>query len=288
VIKEGTGWNTSTQRPYPEGVVYFGDRNPISYYQSLTALTLARTLGRVKKTGNRTLVVADPVFQSNDARLQQMEKKRRADLLASVSDKLMSIKTETGLVFNRLPLTGDLGTALKKLQPDSTDLYVGMDASKPWLFKEKLDKYQSIVFATHGYVGEGLPGVMEPVLVLTLVDQPQNQDGFLRMSEVMSLDLTADVVALTACQTGLGQEIKGEGTMGMGRAFQYAGAKSVLMSLWSVSEVSTTKMAEKFLSYVKQGKNRLEALQLARKEIRAEGYEHPFYWAPFILVGEVE
>jgi CHAT domain-containing protein len=76
--------------------------------------------------------------------------------------------------------------------------------------------------------------------------------------------------------------------MGMGRAFQYAGAKSVLMSLWSVSEVSTTKMAEKFLSYVKQGKNRLEALQLARKKIRAVGYEHPFYWAPFILVGEVK
>ena len=69
----------------------------------------------------------------------------------------------------------------------------------------------------------------------------------------MSLYLTADVVALTTCQTGLGQEIKGEGTMGMGRAFQYAGAKSVLMSLWSVSEASTTKMAEKFLSYIKQG-----------------------------------
>src|SRR5208283_5042941 len=266
VMKEGTGWNTSSKRPYPEGVVYFGDRNPISYYQSLTALTLARTLGQVKKTGPRTLVMADPVFQSDDARIQQMEKKRRAELLASVSDKLMSIKNETGLVFNRLPLTGDLGTALKKLQPDVTDLYVGMDANKPLLFKEKLDKYRSVVFATHGYVGEGLPGIMEPVLVLTLVDQPQDKDGFLRMSEVMSLDLSADVVALTACQTGLGHEVKGEGTMGMGRAFQYAGAKSVLMSLWSVSEVSTTKTAEKFLSYIKEGNNRLEALRLARDE----------------------
>ena len=59
------------------------------------------------------------------------------------------------------------------------------------------------------------------------------------------------------------------------------------MSLWSVSEVSTTKMAEKFLSYIKQGKNRLEALRQARKDIRAEGIEHPFFWAPFILVGKV-
>ncbi len=288
VIKEGTGWNTSGPRPYPEGVAYFGDRNPISYYQSLTALTLARTLGHTKKTGPRTLVMADPVFQSDDPRLLQAERKRRQKLLASVSGKLMSIKNETGLVFNRLPLTGDLGTALKKLQPDLTDLFTGMHASKPLLFKEKLDRYRTVVFATHGYVGESLPGIMEPVLILTLVGQPKDKDGFLRMSEVMSLDLSADVVALTACQTGLGREVKGEGTMGMGRAFQYAGAKSVLMSLWSVSEVSTTKMTEKFLSYIKQGKNRLEALQMARKEIRSEGYEHPFYWAPFILVGEVK
>jgi tetratricopeptide (TPR) repeat protein len=288
VIKEGTGWNTSGQSPYPEGVVYFGDRTPLSYYQSLTALTLARTLGQVKKAGLRTLVIADPVFQPDDPRLVQAERKRRQALLASVSDKLMSIKNETGLVFNRLHLTGDLGTALKKLEPEATDLHVGMDACKSLLLTEKLDKYRSVVFATHGYVGEGLPGIMEPVLVLTLVDQPKGKDGFLRMSEVMSLDLTADVVALTACQTGLGREVKGEGTMGIGRAFQYAGAKSVLMSLWSVSEVSTTKMAEKFLSYIKQGKTRLEALQRARQEIRAEGYEHPFYWAPFILVGEAK
>jgi len=287
VINEGTGWNTSAKRPYPEGVVYFGDRNPISYYQSLTALKLARTLGQVKKTGPRTLVMADPVFESDDSRLREMEKKRRAELLASVSDKLMSIKNETGLIFNRLPLTGDLGTALKNLQPDSTDLYVGMDARKPLLFKEKLDKYRSVVFATHGYVGEGLPGIMEPVLVLTLVDQPQDKDGFLRMSEVMSLDLGADVVALTACQTGLGREVKGEGTMGMGRAFQYAGARSVLMSLWSVSETASVNLVEGFFKHLKEGRNKLEALRLAREEIRKAGYDHPFYWAPFLLVGEV-
>ena len=67
---------------------------------------------------------------------------------------------------------------------------------------------------------------MEPVLVLTLV--PPGTDGFLRMTEVMGLNMNADIVALTACQTGLGKRTAGEGTMGMGRAFQYAGAKSVL------------------------------------------------------------
>lgn len=121
-----------------------------------------------------------------------------------------------------------------------------------------------------------------------MVDQPKDQDGFLRMTEVMALKLNADVVALTACQTGLGRHVKGEGTMGMGRAFQYAGARSVLMSLWKVSEQSSVKLTERFFAHVKEGKPKLEALNLARREIRAEGWDHPFFWAPFILVGEVQ
>jgi len=251
VIKEGQGWNTSAQRPYPEGVVYFGDRNPISYYQSLTALTLARTLGKQQKTGDRTLAMVDPVFDKDDKRFIQLarekQQQQRASLDAIRDEKLMSIKSELGLEFPRLALTSQLGEALKKVDPGKTDLYSGLRAEKSVLFGNDLKPYRFCVFAAHGYVGEGLPGIMEPVLILTLVDQPKDKDGFLRMSEVMSIDLTADVVALTACQTGLGREVKGEGTMGMGRAFQYAGAKSVLMSLWRVSEVSTTKMAEKFL-----------------------------------------
>jgi CHAT domain-containing protein len=99
--------------------------------------------------------------------------------------------------------------------------------------------------------------------------------------------MNADMVALTACQTGLGKELSGEGVMGMGRAFQYAGAKAVLMSLWSVSEKSSTSMVENFFQNLKEGKGKLEALRLARQDIRDQGYDHPFFWAPFILVGEV-
>ncbi|MEI6135562.1 MAG: CHAT domain-containing protein, partial [Desulfomonile sp.] len=137
----------------------------------------------------------------------------------------------------------------------------------------------------HGYFGKGLPGINEPVLVFTLV--PPGKDGYLRMSEVMGLKMNADMVALTACQTGLGKNISGEGTMGMGRAFQYAGAKSVLMSLWSVEESSSVDLVEGFFRHIKEGKNKLEALKLARDEIRKNGYDHPFFWASFILVGEV-
>jgi CHAT domain-containing protein len=76
--------------------------------------------------------------------------------------------------------------------------------------------------------------------------------------------------------------------MGMGRAFQYAGARSVLMSFWSVAEFASIRLVESFFNNLKAGKNKLEALKLARDEIRDEGYAHPFFWASFVLVGEVD
>ena len=115
---------------------------------------------------------------------------------------------------------------------------------------------------------------------------PPGSDGYLRMSEVMGLRLNADLVALTACQTGVGNRVSGEGMMGMGRAFQYAGARSVLMSLWAVSEKASVMLVEEFFRNLKEGKGRLEALTTARSAIRKAGFDHPFYWAPFVLVGE--
>lgn len=274
--------------PVVSGAEFFGDRNPISYYQSITALTLARTFGIAKKAAAKKMVMADPVFDAKDDRLVKVNQQRRIVLMKSMPDKLMSIKNELNLTFPRLPLTGELAQNLKGLEPGKTDLYVGMNACKPVLFKKPLNGYGSMVFATHGYFGKDLPGIQEPVLILTLPGQPEGQDGFLRMSEVMGLKLNADVVALTACQTGLGRRLTGEGTMGMGRAFQYSGAKAVLMSLWSVSEKSSVMLVESFFKRLKEGKSKLDALKLAREEIRGAGYDHPFFWAGFILAGEVD
>jgi len=167
----------------------------------------------------------DPVFGPDDPRLKSMAQAKRQQLIESLPQNLMSIETELKMGFPRLAYTGELGKSLKNLDPGKTEEHTGMEAAKPVLFKKPLDSYSALVFATHGYFGKDLPGVMEPVLVLTLVDQPKGQDGFLRLSEVMGLKINADLVALTAGQTGLGRKISGEGTMGMGRAFQYAGAR---------------------------------------------------------------
>ena len=279
---------TDGEIPQTSGAEFFGDRNQVSYYQSVTALTLARTLGKRKKTGEKTIAMVDPVFTLNDRRLLKYAKQSQEKLAATLpTDLLVPMEEQNSLTFKRVELTAQLGESLKKADPSRTDIYEGMDARKSVILRKDLTPYRSVVFATHGYFGKDLPGIQEPVLVLTLLDQPKGEDGFLRMSEVMGLNINCDIAALTACQTGLGRNISGEGTMGMGRAFQYAGAKSVLMSLWSVSEKASVDLVESFFRHLKEGKNKRESLKLAQDEIRKAGYDHPFFWAPFILVGEV-
>lgn len=292
VLNEGGTLKPGKRVTTVTGAEFFGDRNPIAYYQSVTALTLSRTLRKKSTNADRLLVMADPVFQMKDQRARlakpttigAADKRFFSGLMATMEDP-----SGGGLKFTRLELTGALAKQLCEQYEGKADSFTALDASKDSLLKQcvpQMDRYESIVFATHGYLGSTVPGFMEPILVLSLV--PQGTDGFLRMSEVMHLRLASDVVALTACQTGLGKDVSGEGVMSMGRAFQYAGARTVLMSLWSVAEKSSVVLVESFFRHLKQGKSKLESLKLAREEIRKQGYDHPFFWAPFIIVGEVD
>ncbi|MFH0959836.1 MAG: CHAT domain-containing tetratricopeptide repeat protein, partial [Pseudomonadota bacterium] len=274
-----------------KGVNFLGDRNRISYCQSLTALTLARIMGKKASPKNNLLVVADPVFHTLDARAiigEQATRFAKSD--EKFNSALMDAIEATSMgsfKLERLPLTGDLAEGLAEVFDQDATLFTGMNASKAKLLEDmgkELGNYGNLVFATHGFFSPDSPVFQEPILFLTLV--PLGTDGFLRMSEVMGLNISADTVALTACQTGLGKRISGEGTMGMGRAFQYAGAKSALMSLWSVSEKASVRLVQLFFENIREGMNKAEALDKARKEIRAEGFDHPFYWAAFIMFGE--
>jgi CHAT domain-containing protein len=198
----------------------------------------------------------------------------------------MHVANRQELCWPRLKLTAQLGDTIRNVFSEQTDLCGDMQARKAVVLSRPLNRYRSIVFGTHGYFGQDIPGVMEPVLVLGVGSS--ETDHYLRMSEVMGLDLTADMVVLAACQTGLGNYQVGEGTISMGRAFQYAGARSVLMTLWTVPEAATVALVDKFLTHLKRGENKAVALSMARNELRKthKRYAHPFYWASFILVGE--
>jgi CHAT domain-containing protein len=162
----------------------------------------------------------------------------------------------------------------------------GTEANETNLKRNELSKYRYLVLATHGLLDNKISGIMEPALVLGQVGNKEGDDGFLTMSEIMDLRLNCSVAALTACETGSGKLVNGEGVMGLGRAFQYAGANSVLASLWSVAEDSTVTLVERFFYYLQSDKDKSTALRMARNDIRKIGYDHPFFWAPFILIGE--
>ncbi|MFH0823821.1 MAG: tetratricopeptide repeat protein [Pseudomonadota bacterium] len=277
---------TDKDVPYVVGSEFFGDRNPISYYQSVTALTLGRTYAGENSAGTKLLIFADPVFQMEDARCRSAtEKADTATSAESTSETETEIAAGTGIP--RLPLTAKLASGLSAVYGEAAECYVGLQATKERFLNRLgpvLIDYHTVVFATHGYYGKDIPDIKEPVLILTLV--PPGTDGFLRMSEVAGRTMNADLVALTACRTGLGRTVSGEGTMAMGRAFQYAGAKCVLMSLWSVEQGASVGLVDSLIKHVREGWDKLEALRSARREVRRQGYDHPFFWGGFILVGE--
>lgn len=292
VVSGNVSWSKGPYGPVPKGLTYMADLYRISYYQSITALTLLRKSEKSgKHVTKRLLVVADPVFTLADSRIQSANEPRVASgdtehftrVMAAIEDSFMG-----RFRFDRLPQTQTLAASLNEIYSGTSDLLTGFNASKSKLLTEigpKLMDYSYLVFATHGLYSNKIPGVNEPFLALTMA--PPGTDGFLKMSEVLSLKMDADLVALTACQTGLGNDLSGEGVMSMGRAFQFAGAKCALMSLWSVAENSSVDLVESFFRGLRQGKTRIDALVEARTQLREKGYEHPFYWAPFILVGEV-
>jgi CHAT domain-containing protein len=125
--------------------------------------------------------------------------------------------------------------------------------------------------------------------VLSLVDEKgAAQDGFLRMHEIYNLRLPADLVVLSACQTALGREIRGEGLIGLTRGFMYAGARRVVASLWQVDDESTAELMERFYrAMLRDGRRPADALRAAQSEMaRSRRWSAPFYWAGFVLQGE--
>ena len=125
-------------------------------------------------------------------------------------------------------------------------------------------------------------------LVLSLVDKEgRPQNGFLELQDIYSLNLPVDLVVLSACETGLGKEINGEGMIGLTRGFMYAGTTRVVASLWKVSDAATAELMERFYRELKAGKSKGEAKQAAEISLlRKKETAHPYFWAPFVLIGD--
>lgn len=174
---------------------------------------------------------------------------------------------ERGIKFERLKYAGEEVVKIAKtLGNKSVDINLREKAKEEILCKTNLETYKIIHFATHGVLADEISWINQPLLVLSLVGNEEGYDGFLEMREVFNLDLDADLVVLSACKTGLGELMKGEGIIGLTRSFMYAGASSVVVSLWSVNDVSTSYLMEGFYTYLKT-KDKAEALRSAKLDL---------------------
>ncbi|MBN1224363.1 MAG: CHAT domain-containing protein, partial [Candidatus Aminicenantes bacterium] len=160
------------------------------------------------------------------------------------------------------------------------------EASEEHLKNQLLYDYKIIHFATHSLVDNKKPARSSIVLSL---DTDQSEDGFLQMREIYNLKLNTDLVTLSACHTGLGQFIRGEGIEGINRAFFYAGSSSVLMSLWAVNDQATYQLMERFYTHLRSSQSIMNSLRKAKLElINSKILSHPYYWAGFIVSGKAD
>jgi CHAT domain-containing protein/Tfp pilus assembly protein PilF len=191
-----------------------------------------------------------------------------------------------GLSLDPIPATRQEVETIANLFPRAR-IYLGREATEERA-KTVGSQARLLHFACHGLLDERFP--LDSALALTIPEhQVEGQDnGLLHAWEIMeSMRLDADLVTLSACDSGLGKEIGGEGLVGLTRAFQFAGARSVLASLWSVSDVSTADLMKRFYGYLRKGRSKDAALRAAQIDlIRSQGFSHPYYWAAFQLTGD--
>jgi CHAT domain-containing protein len=238
-----------------------------------TQAILRRELRDRPQSAKTLAVLADPVFDLSD---------ERVNLSANPRENLLTN------VYARLPFTRQEAEAILNMVPEG-DRFQAFDfaANRSLVLSQQLNQYKIVHFATHGQVDTSQPELS--TLILSLVDkngQPEN--GFLRLHDIFNLKLPAELVVLSACQTGLGQEIRGEGIVGLTRGFMYAGAARVVVSLWYIDDAATAEFMVKF--YQQMWQNSLTpaaALQAAQVEMwQEQKWRSPYYWAAFNIQGE--
>jgi CHAT domain-containing protein len=279
---------------------YLIKSNEIVYAPSASVVAVVRKQASPQASKN-VLLVADPVFNSNDPRAKGAAvaavgggDTRGLGLSSALSDVAGAPAATSGAPAQGLPLARLPGTKreaegiaqLVRTSGGQADVWLDLNASESNVQTKDIKKYRAVHIATHGLLNAERPQFTG--IVLSLIGN-KTGDGFLRTDEIFNLGLGSPLVMLSACETGLGKEKRGEGVIGLTRAFMYAGAPTVGVSLWSVSDNSTAELMTDFYKRMLtgQGMPASAAMRAARQNmIAGKKYAAPFYWAPFVLVGE--
>ncbi|MEM7048857.1 MAG: CHAT domain-containing tetratricopeptide repeat protein [Acidobacteriota bacterium] len=265
-----------------------GERHEILAVPSLGVLRELRR-PRSRRMGTRVAVIADPVFAPRDERVAQQNRESSSQeepwRMASLERSSRDLDLDR---LGRLPFSRREALAIAALlEKDERFLALDFDASLATVEAGLLRGHEIVHFATHTLVNSRHPELSG--LVLSLVDPVgRPQAGFLRAHSIAELDLDAELVVLSGCQTALGKAVRGEGLLGLTRAFMHAGAPRVVVSLWDVSDEATAQLMTRFYRALLEERLPVAAaLRQAQQEMRREKrWSAPYYWAGFVVQGD--
>ena len=288
---------------------------PLLVDHEVVQLPSASVLGQLRReTASRqfpprqVFVLADPVFSVNDSRVKHSDRRpgstsvaqNRADIVNDGESAVTEIEASQlarsvgdvglargGEALPRLEGTREEAQTIVALAPVQSRLALDFEANRATATSAELAQYRYLHFATHGLVDTQHPELSG--LVLSMVNEDGKPvNGFLRLQDIFNLSLPVEMVVLSACETGIGKEVRGEGLLGLTRGFMYAGSPRVVVSLWKVDDSATAELMGRFYEGMLRQKLRpaaaLRAAQLAMWQ--DSRWRAPYYWAAFVLQGE--
>jgi CHAT domain-containing protein/Flp pilus assembly protein TadD len=260
-----------------------GDHEIVCLPSASVVAALRRDSDSRPRATRQIAIFADPVFDVDDPRVVRADRPARHDLTSQPASGALARISLGRLAFSREEALTIATLAGAQGVLSATDF----DASRATALNGGLGQYRIVHFATHGAIDSEHTALSG--LVLSLVDEHGRlQDGYLRVHDIYGMHLDADLVVLSACQTALGKEIRGEGLVGLTRAFMYAGASRVVASLWEVNDLATAELMKRFYTAMWQRRLRpAAALRAAQIEMSREPrWASPYYWAGFEIQGD--
>jgi CHAT domain-containing protein len=262
--------------------------NEIAVIPSMTTLLAMRATGkRPASPGKLVAIIADPVFNRNDDRVNGPGQSPAVVRAASLSSTEQSILRDGP---SRLVYASEEADSILAVTPRGTTMVAkGFDASRETAMNSRVGEYQIVHFATHGFFDSEHPELSG--ILLTNVDQNGvARDGLMALHDIYTLDLSAELTVLSACQTALGKDVKGEGLVGLTHSFMSAGSKSVVASLWKVDDHATAALMSDFYELMfREGMPPVAALRAAKlKMMQNQRWQAPYYWAGFVFQGDYE
>lgn len=262
------------EKTKPSGRPLMLDHEIVNLPSASVLDVLRREYGKRQPAPKAAAILADPVYTTDDAR---------------VSVKTSGVRGSDGRTgFKRLLFSrSEAETILSVTASQQNLLALDFDPDRRLAMSPELSKYRIIHFSTHGILDSRRPELSG--LVLSQVSKTgEPQPGLLRLHEIYNLRLNADLVVLSACQTGLGKDVRGEGLIGLTRGFMYAGAPRVVASLWQVDDAATSALMKEFYrGMLVRNLTPAAALRAAQLEmLKKKAWQSPYYWGAFVLQGE--